>query len=216
MKPIAESSVRRLALYLRYLERFEREGRRSVASGELAACGGTTSAQVRKDLSVFGSFGKRGLGYDVGDLAQRIRTILGLDRTFRVVILGAGKIGGALAQYHGFSRYGFTVVGAYDVDPARIGQRLEGITVRPMDELAADAGRLAPDIAVLAVPASAAQDTADRAVAAGLRALLNFAAATVQVPPGIEVRQVDMALELEVLAYSLTTSRAAGARSRSA
>ncbi len=216
MKSIAESTVRRLALYLRYLEQFEAEGRQSVSSGELAACGGTTSAQVRKDLSFFGSFGKRGLGYAVEDLADAIRGILGLGRHYRVVILGAGKIGAALAQYGGFSRFGFQVVGVYDADPAKVGTPLHGLTVRSIEQLGEDTTSLSPDIAVLAVPAHAAQEAADRAVKAGIRALLNFATHQVQVPPEVQVRQVDMALELEVLAYTLTTSPAGGARSRSA
>ena len=124
MKRIADSTVRRLSLYLRFLEEFEEAGLTTVSSDELAARGGTTSAQVRKDLSFFGSFGKRGLGYPVDELTQRMRSILGLERDWRIIIFGVGKIGAALAQYEGFQQRGFHVVGLYDSDPAKIGREM--------------------------------------------------------------------------------------------
>ena len=203
MKRIAESTVRRLSLYLRFLEGFETQGHQTISSGELAAQGGTTSAQVRKDLSHFGSFGKRGLGYSVGALSASLREILGLARQWRVIIVGAGKIGAALAQYEGFRQRGFHVVGVYDVDPARAGSSLDGMPVRDQRELEADVATLAPDIALIAVPAHAAQPLVDRLVKSGLRAILNFAPAPLQVPPHVMLRSVDMALELEVLSYAL-------------
>src|ERR687884_1267364 len=130
VKRIADSTVRRLSAYLRFLEDFESRGLETISSEELAQRGGTTSAQVRKDLSFFGSFGKRGLGYSVPELAGRLREILGLARQWRVIIIGAGKIGAALAQYRGFRQRGFHIVAAYDANPDKVGKALEGIPVR--------------------------------------------------------------------------------------
>lgn len=203
MKHIAESTVRRLSLYLRFLEEFEALGHQTISSGELAAQGGTTSAQVRKDLSHFGSFGKRGLGYSVSALSSSLRGILGLGRQWRVIIVGAGKIGAALAQYEGFPERGFSIVGVYDADAARTGRALAGVTVRDQRELEGDIARISPDIALIAVPADAAQALVDRVVKAGVRAILNFAPTPIQVPKHVMLRSVDMALELEVLSYAL-------------
>ncbi len=207
MKHTAESTVRRLSLYLRFLEDHRKRGLETISSGELAALGGTTSAQVRKDLSFFGSFGTRGLGYSVSALARRIREILGLDREWRVIIVGAGKIGSALAQYRGFRERGFHVVGVYDVDPERIGQTLDGITVKHQQSLDADIAKLSPDIALIAVPAEAAQPLVDRIAKSGVRGVLNFAPAPLHAPAGVSLRSVDMALELEILSYALASSK---------
>ena len=203
LKHIAESTVRRLSAYLRFLEDFEAQGHQTISSGELAAQGGTTSAQVRKDLSFFGSFGKRGLGYSVNELATRLRTILGLGREWRVIIVGAGKIGAALAQYRGFRERGFTVVGVYDVDATRLGRTLDGNVVRDQSELEHDIPRLKPEMALLAVPAEAAQPLVDRLAKAGIRAILNFAPTPLVAPANVTVRSVNMALELEILSYAL-------------
>lgn len=203
MKHIAESTVRRLSLYLRFLEDFEAQGNKTISSGELASLGGTTSAQVRKDLSFFGSFGKRGMGYSVSALSQSIRAILGLERQWRVIIVGAGKIGAALAQYKGFRERGFSVVGVYDVDGARIGRSLDGLTVKDQSMLEADITALKPEMALIAVPGEAAQAVADRLVAAGMHAILNFAPAPLHVPADVTLRSVNMAVELEILSYAL-------------
>lgn len=203
MKHIAESTVRRLSLYLRFLEDFEAQGHQTISSGELAAQGGTTSAQVRKDLSFFGSFGKRGLGYSVSALSASLREILGLGRPWKVIIVGAGKIGAALAQYRGFRERGFRVVGVYDSDPSVIGQALDGITVRDQREMEGDIAALQPEMALLTVPAEVAQALADRLVASGVKAILNFANTPLHVPPGVTLRSVNMALELEILSYAL-------------
>lgn len=203
LKHIAESTVRRLSAYLRFLEDFEAQGHQTISSGELAAQGGTTSAQVRKDLSFFGSFGKRGLGYSVNALATSLRTILGLGREWRVIIVGAGKIGAALAQYRGFRERGFTVVGVYDVDATRLGRTLDGNVVRDQSELEHDIPRLKPEMALLAVPAEAAQPLVDRLAKAGIRAILNFAPTPLVAPANVTVRSVNMALELEILSYAL-------------
>jgi redox-sensing transcriptional repressor len=203
VKHIAESTVRRLSLYLRFLEDSEARGHQTISSGELAKLGGTTSAQVRKDLSFFGSFGKRGLGYSVSALLQSIRAILGLERQWRVIIVGAGKIGAALAQYKGFRERGFSVVGVYDVDGARIGRTLDGLTVKDQSTLETDIAELKPEMALIAVPGEAAQAVADRLVAAGMHAILNFAPTPLQVPPDVTLRSVNMAVELEILSYAL-------------
>ena len=204
VKRIAESTVRRLSIYLRFLEEFEERGLATVSSDELARRGGTTSAQVRKDLSFFGSFGKRGLGYSVPELATALREILGLGREWRVVLIGAGKIGAALAQYRGFRQRGFRIVAAYDANPEKIGQTLEGIEVRDVARLDSELARDQPDIAVLAIPADEAQAVLDRVVKAGVRAVLNFAPAQLHAPPEVTVKTVNMAMELEGLSFALT------------
>ncbi len=204
MKRIAESTVRRLSLYLRYLEEFQRNGLATISSDELAARGATTSAQVRKDLSFFGSFGKRGLGYSVPELASRLRRILGLEREWRVVIIGAGKIGAALAQYGGFSQRGFRIIALYDQDPAKIGKKVDGFTVRAVSELVRDSAREPAEIAVVTVPAAAAQKVVDALVAAGIRAIMNFAPVRLTVPATVALKNVNMAMELEGLTFALT------------
>src|SRR5262245_41711889 len=135
MRKVAESTVRRLSLYLRFLEEFEGQGMATVSSGALASRGGTTSAQVRKDLSFFGSFGKRGLGYPVPELADRLREILGLKRRYRVALIGAGKIGSALVQYRGFKQRGFDIVAIFDADPSKIGKQWNGQKVQDVGTL---------------------------------------------------------------------------------
>lgn len=204
MKRIAESTVRRLSLYLRFLEEFEARGLATISSEELAARGGTTSAQVRKDLSFFGSFGKRGLGYSVPELASRLRRILGLEHEWRVVIVGAGKIGAALAQYHGFAERGFHVLAVYDNDPAKIGHDIDGFVVRPVSALPAELERDHVEIAVIAVPAAAAQEVCDLVVKAGVRGVMNFAPLQLHAPDHVALKTVNMALELEGLSFSLT------------
>jgi len=204
VKRIAESTVRRLSLYLRYLEEFEGRGLATISSDELAARGGTTSAQVRKDLSFFGSFGKRGLGYSVPELARRLREILGLGKQWRVIIVGAGKIGGALAHYRGFRQRGFLVTAVYDADPAKVGSRFESFTVRDMSRLHDDVRREPVEIAVISVPADVAQRVVDDVVRAGIRAILNFAPVQLHVPDDVSVKTVNMAMELEGLSFALT------------
>ncbi len=206
LKRIAESTVRRLSAYLRFLEEFEAQGHQTISSGELAAQGGTTSAQVRKDLSFFGSFGKRGLGYSVSALSSSLREILGLGRQWNVVIVGAGKIGAALAQYEGFRERGFNVVGVYDEDPSRVGGTLDGVVVKDQRELESDIMKLKPHIALIAVPAEAAQALVDRVIKAGVRAILNFAPTPLTVPETVTLRSVNMALELEILSYALVNA----------
>ncbi len=204
VKRIADSTVRRLSAYLRFLEDFESRGLNTISSEELAKRGGTTSAQVRKDLSFFGSFGKRGLGYSVPELAGQLRDILGLGHEWRVVIVGAGKIGAALAQYRGFRQRGFTILAAYDNNPEKIGRKLEGIPVRDIAQLDQDIPREKPDIVVLTVPADEAQVLLDRVVSLGVKAILNFAPTQLQAPADVTVKTVNMAMELEGLSFALT------------
>jgi len=204
VKRIAESTVRRLSAYLRFLEESASKGVETISSDELARRGGTTSAQVRKDLSFFGSFGKRGLGYSVPELTESLREILGLGREWKVIIVGAGKIGMALGQYDGFAQRGFRVIAVYDIDHRKVGARWGTMAVRDMDDVERDIRAEEPDIAVLAVPAADAQEAADRLVKSGIRAILNFAPTQLQVPPEVSVRNVNMAMELEGLSFILS------------
>lgn len=203
MRKIAESTVRRLSLYLRFLEDFEEQGVGTVSSEALATRGGTTSAQVRKDLSFFGSFGKRGRGYSVPELASRIRDILGLGQTYRVAVIGAGNIGAALVHFRGFEKHGFQVISLYDSDPDKIGRKRNGLAIRDQQELEGDIEQEPVDIAILVTPAVAAQELVDRLVKVGVKAFLNFAPLQLLVPDDVIVKNVSLALELEALSYGL-------------
>jgi len=200
MRKISESTIRRLSVYLRFLEQAKAP---TISSGELARLGGTTSAQVRKDLSFFGSFGKRGLGYAVPELTRRIRDILGLERGYRVVLVGAGRMGGALVQYHGFKQRGFHITAIYDQDARKIGSRWNGLVVRDIRHLESDLRKEPTDIAIVVVPAEAAQEVVDRLVQAGVKAILNFAPVQLAVPRDVAVKTVNMAQELETLSFVL-------------
>lgn len=202
---ISESTVRRLSHYYRVLEEVAAEEQRMISSHLLAEREGITSAQVRKDLSYFGSFGRRGLGYNVEHLRQHIRAILGIDKRWRVVVVGAGHIGSALLAYRGFREQGFDVVAVYDADPARVGKENGGLVVRDISELGRD---IVFDMGVIATPVRAAQEVADALVAAGARALLNFAPRKLRVPEGVTLRAVDMAMEFESLSFALSQPRA--------
>ena len=204
MRRIADSTVRRLSLYLRFLEESAQRGLVTISSDELARRGGTTSAQVRKDLSFFGSFGKRGLGYSVPELTESLREILGLRHDWQVIIVGAGKIGTALAQYRGFRQRGFRVVAVYDRDAKKVGTKWDSLTVRDMDQIERDIAKEQPDIAVLTTPAEEAQSVVDRLVKAGIRAVLNFAPIQLHVPADVTLKNVNMAMELEGLSFALT------------
>jgi redox-sensing transcriptional repressor len=204
VRRIADSTVRRLSLYLRFLEESAQRGLVTISSDELARRGGTTSAQVRKDLSFFGSFGKRGLGYSVPELTESLREILGLRQEWQVIIVGAGKIGTALAQYRGFRQRGFRVVAVYDRDAKKVGTKWDSLTVRDMESLERDIAAEHPDIAVVTTPADEAQTVVDRLVRAGIRALLNFAPIQLHVPPEVTLKNVNMAMELEGLSFALT------------
>jgi redox-sensing transcriptional repressor len=209
MARISESTVRRLSHYYRVLDEVAAEGQRMISSHLLAEREGVTSAQVRKDLSYFGSFGRRGLGYDVEHLRREIRTILGLERRWRVAVVGAGHIGSALLAYRGFHEQGFDVVAVFDADGSRVGQRLGALTIRDVATLGP---KDAIDMGVIATPVRAAQEVADALVAAGVRGILNFAPRKLRVPRGIALRAVDMTMEFESLSFALSKPRSGGRR----
>jgi redox-sensing transcriptional repressor len=198
---IPEATVARLPVYLRILsERFD-VGVTSISSDELAEFAGLNAAKVRKDLSYLGSYGTRGVGYDVEFLVYQIRRELGLTHDWPVVIVGAGNLGQALAGYGGFGDRGFPVGGIVDVDPAKVGSVIGGVRVRHIDEVAQVVQSRGISIGVIATPGPAAQEAADALVAAGVTSLLNFAPTLVSAPAGVSVRKVDLAVELQILSY---------------
>jgi redox-sensing transcriptional repressor len=210
MKKVSESTVTRLSLYLRALGELSADGVQMVASEDLARYCETSAAQVRKDLSFFGTFGKRGQGYSVRELHRALRGILGLERRWRVALVGAGRIGAALMGYRDFERQGFDIVAVFDCDPAKVGVEWHGLRVSADAELD-ESLRRAIDIVIVAVPAESAQAVVDRVVAAGIRAVLNFAPTKLRVPADVTVKTVNMAMELEGLSYALVND-ARGAR----
>jgi redox-sensing transcriptional repressor len=203
LKHAAPPTVRRLSHYLHALEAALREGKVTISSRALAEAGGATPAQVRKDLSFFGSFGRRGVGYPVAELAAHLQEILGLGRPFRVVLVGAGRLGAALALFEGFADRGFGIAAVYDADPAKYGLALDGLEVRAVERLVPDLAAEPADIGVVAVPSEAAQEVADALVRGGVRAILSFAPLVLAVPEGVAVKRIDMALELDTLAFAL-------------
>lgn len=201
--------MRRFSLYLRLLEEFGREGRTTTASGALAERTGTTAAQVRKDLQHLGSMGKRGLGYSVSELTRELRRTLGLDTTWRVMLAGAGRIGTALFEYKPFRARGFVITSVIDANPAKVNTRLGDVRIRSARELDDVIRQDRTDLAILAVPATAAQEVADRVVAAGVRAMLNYAPVQLRVPSDVALRNVSMLVELETLSHALVRTRGA-------
>ena len=203
---ISDSAVRRLALYLRLLRELEEEGATLVSSRELASRSGATSAQVRKDLSLFGSFGKRGRGYSVSGLVGTLEEILGLGRRWRVALVGVGKIGSALLGYRDLERRGFDVVAAFDTEPSKVGREVFGVPVSAMAELERVIRERRAEIGIIATPPEVAEEVASRLTEAGVRAILNFAPVEVTSTGDVPVRTMDVALELEGLTYLLTTA----------
>lgn len=201
---ISDSTVRRLSLYLRLLREMREEGRELVSSSELARGCGTTSAQVRKDLSLFGSFGKRGRGYTVEELEDSLEEILGLGREWRVALVGVGKIGTALLGYRDLDRRGFDIVAAFDVDPRKVGRTISGVEVSPMTELEGTVRERSVEMGIVATPPEAAREVATALADAGVEALLNFAPVRLEVPSEVVVRSMDVALEMEGLSFSLS------------
>jgi redox-sensing transcriptional repressor len=198
---IPEATVARLPVYLRILgEQSEAQVDR-ISSDRLAELAGVNAAKVRKDLSYLGSYGTRGVGYEVDYLVYQVRRELGLNHDWPVVIVGAGNLGQALAGYGGFGDRGYPVAGVVDVDPAKIGSVLGGVRVRHIDELAHIVQARRVNIGVVATPPAAAQDAAERLVRAGVTSILNFAPVVLSVPRSIEVRKVDLAVELQILSY---------------
>jgi redox-sensing transcriptional repressor len=202
---ISESTVRRLSIYLRLLQEVDGIGQETISSEELAGRAGTTAAQVRKDLSSFGSFGKRGLGYTVPELLRTLREILGLNRDWRVALVGAGKIGTALISHRNLQWRGFEIEAVFDTDPAKVGRQLGSREILEDALMERELREKGIDIVVIAVPSDAAQAVADRVVAAGVQAILNFAPVRLRVPPTVALRNVDMVVELEGLAFALSS-----------
>ena len=198
---IPEATVARLPVYQRTLEELLRSGLTTVSSELLASAARVNAAKVRKDLSLLGSFGTRGAGYDTAFLIEQIDRRLGLDRAWPVVIAGVGNLGRALARSQGFASRNFEVVGLIDTDPAVIGQVVDGVVVRSPDDLAAVVEEARPAIGVVTVPAAVAQRVADLLVGAGIRSLLNFAPQVLDVPDDVLVRYVDLSIELQILSF---------------
>ncbi len=200
---VSESTVRRLSLYYRSLSGFEREGTETVSSKDLAKEGKLTPAQVRKDLSFFGSFGTRGLGYPVKELKEKIARILGLNRTWNVALVGVGNVGSALVSYKEFPKQGFNIKLLFDNDQRKINKNHKGLRVTDVRELAAKLKEQEIDMVILAVPASVAQTVTEDVVSAGVKSILNFAPTPIKVPDDVTFRSVNMAMELEHLSFSL-------------
>lgn len=198
---IPRATVARLPRYLRYLE--QQPASSLVVSDEIAEGCGTSAAQVRKDLSYLGTVGTRGVGYNVAGLKDLIMRELGLAEDLRVAIIGAGNLGRALANYGGFAERRFQVVALYDIEPRVIGRVVAGMAVRDLDVFAVYASRQPYAISIIATPVDAAQSVADLMVASGVRSILNFAPTMLKVPSHVTVRQVDLAVELQILAYYL-------------
>jgi redox-sensing transcriptional repressor len=198
---IPDATVARLPVYLRALTTLADQGSDVCSSHQLASAAGVNPAKLRKDLSYLGSYGTRGVGYDVEYLRYQIARELGQTQDWDVVIVGVGHLGSALSTYRGFTTRGIRIAALIDTAPARIGTEVGGITVQPLTALAKIVRRHHIAIAVIATPAEAAQDVADALVAAGVTSILNFAPAIVTVPDGVDVRKVDLSIELQILAY---------------
>ena len=209
---IPEATIARLPVYLRALTALADREVSTASSEELAATAGVNSAKLRKDLSHLGSYGTRGVGYDVEYLRYQIAREIGLTQDWPVVIVGMGNLGQALAGYGGFASRGFRVVGLVDNDPRRVGESYGGVTVRHIDELTALVADSGVSIGVLTTPGHVAQEVADRLVDAGVSSILNFAPTVIVVPDGVDVRKVDLSIELQILAYHEQRKAAADAR----
>ena len=200
-RSIPEATVVRLPLYLRALVERAEAGSATVSSEALAEATGVNSAKVRKDLSHLGSYGTRGVGYDVAYLVHQIRRELGLTQHWPIVIAGIGNLGHALANYRGFAERGFRPAALMDNDPAKVGESVGGLEIRPLDDIAAIAREHDALIGVICTPATAAQSVAEEMVQAGIRSILNFAPVALVVPEGVSVRKVDLAVELQILSF---------------
>jgi redox-sensing transcriptional repressor len=200
---IPEMTIRRLSVYTRCLLQLEEDGVKTVSSQELAERFGLNSAQVRKDLAYFGEFGVRGIGYYVAGLKAELQRILGLDREWPVALIGYGNLGSALFHYRGFARQGFRIVAIFDDDPAKALRQVDTVPIFASRDLAREVKARSIQIAILAVPAEAAQLVTDQAVAAGIKAVLNFAPARIRVPREVRLKNVDLSIELETLSFYL-------------
>lgn len=207
MKKISDSTIRRMSKYFRSLEQLIDKRVETVSSDTLAEMDGITSAQVRKDLSFFGTFGKRGFGYNSKALKKQIENILGLYRTWNVAIVGAGNIGRALTEYAEFKKQGFIIRLIMDKDSGKIGNQVHGLTIQDFNKVNELVKSEQIDIAIIAVPANGAQPVADKLVSAGVKAILNFAPRSLKVPNDVTVKYENMAVEMEALSYFLSNKK---------
>ena len=203
---IPEMTIRRLSVYTRCLLQLEEDGVKTVSSQELAERFNLNSAQVRKDLAYFGEFGVRGIGYYVSGLKAELQKILGLDREWAVVLVGFGNLGSALFHYKGFGRQGFRIALVVDDDPAKVGREIDRVPIIASRDMAREIKTRGIQIAVVAVPAESAQAVTDQLVAAGIRAVLNFAPTRIRVPRDVRLKNVDLSIELETLSFYLAKS----------
>jgi len=201
MEKVPDIVIGRLPLYLRALTQMSAEGSSVTSSHDLARRLGISSAQIRKDLSQFGEFGKQGTGYNISFLREQLEKILGVDKTWDVAVIGIGDLGRAIAHYAGFLHRGFQVCCLYDSDPEKIGEIIKGIKVQSMDLMVQGIRQMNIKVAMLAVPLSAAQQVADDLAKAGVRAILNYAPTSIKVPEGVHVQQIDPVLHLQHMTY---------------
>ncbi len=200
---IPEATIIRLSVYSRYLEQAEKRGIVTISSGEIAEGVGVSSAQVRKDLAYFGEFGTRGVGYNVKDLLYHTLKILGLNDEWNIILVGAGNLGSALLSYRGFRERGFNVLGIFDNDLTKIGRSLVNLKIQPPEEIAQFVKENNVKMAILAVPVSVAQEMAELLIKSGINAILNFAPKVLNVPREVEVRNIDLSVNLEILTFHL-------------
>jgi len=200
--------VSRLSLYLRELQRLEASGQHTISSGQLGTLLGFSDAQVRKDLGFFGQFGYPGVGYRCDELIRAMRDILGTNQAWPVVMVGVGNLGQALLGYRGFGRQNFSIHAAFDADRAKVGQTIQGIVVRHLDDLPEVVRSSGVRLGMIVVPAQHAQAVADRLVAAGIEGIVNFAPVTLALPPHVQIVAVDLAIELEQLSFAMTNKLA--------
>ena len=203
---VPEMTVRRLSTYLRCLAQLDEDGVKTVSSQELAERFHLNSAQVRKDLAYFGEFGIRGIGYYVNSLRAELQRILGLDREWAVALVGFGNLGSALFHYKGFARQGFRIAAIFDEDPRKVAREIDATPIFPSRDLGREVKARGIQVAIVAVPAESAQAVADQLVAAGIKAILNFAPARIKVPKDVRFKNVDLSIELETLSFYLAKS----------
>ncbi len=202
---IPEMTVRRLSTYYRVLRILEATGdSEPLSSDRMSDLTGFTAAQVRRDLAYFGNFGKRGVGYDIGELQESLKNILGINHPWRIALVGVGNLGTALLSYRNFTAQGFVIAGAFDADPTKHGRAYGSLIIRPMEDLPVAVRNENISMAIVAVPGNEAQTVVDVMVAAGIKGILNFAPVKVRVPAGVHLSRVDLSIEIEYLSYLLT------------
>lgn len=204
---IPVSTIDRLSIYMRTLEKLRLDGMKTISSLQLAELSGVNSAQLRKDLAYFGQFGTRGRGYDIKSLLQNLKKILGVDKKWKMVLIGVGNLGSALLAYPEFKEEGFEVVGAFDNSFSKVGKKLEGIKIQDIDKVEAFLKREKIKIGIITTPVGVAQEIADRLIKGGVKAILNFSPVSLNIPKDIKVKNVNLSKELESLSYFLVNKR---------